>query len=260
MSAVTGDVEKEVRTFTALIADDHEFVRNWLRDELTKNFPGLSSVAVSSTPGEAVSKAISLKPDLIFLDIDFENDRSINGIEAAERIWKEHAGAAIVIVSSHKGEIYIKHLYKVTPADGAYGFILKDKVAQYLVEATNAVLSGDCWVDPEIKRIVSRLQRSNQSLSDNEYEALICIALGLSDTTSGRLLCLTEKAIQARLQLLYSKFGIPPKGDPNAGVFNPRCRAVRCGLQRGLINESELQAWAAEFSSKAKEVGVEVDL
>jgi DNA-binding NarL/FixJ family response regulator len=260
MSAESGKEATATRSFSALIADDHEFVRNWLRDELTRSFPGLSSVQVVSTPAEAVAKAISLKPDLIFLDIDFENDRSINGIEAAERIWKEHSEAAIIIVSSHKGEVYIKHLYKVTPANGSYGYILKDKVAKYLVEATNAVLSGDCWIDPEITQIVNRLQRSNLSLSDNEYVALVCAALGLSDTTSGRLLCLTEKAIQARLQLLYSKFGIPPKGHPDAGIFNPRCRAVWCGLQRGLINESELQAWAAEFSKKAKENGILVDM
>ena len=246
------------RVFTALIADDHEFVRNWLRDELMACFPGASNVEITGSPTEAISKAISLKPDLIMLDIDFENDRSINGIDAAERIWKEHPEAAIIIISSHKGEVYIKHLYKITPPDGAYGYVLKDKVAQQLIDAVNAVLSGDCWVDSEITRIANRLMRSNHTLTDNEYEALVCIALGLSDSTAGKLLCLTEKAIQARLQLLYQKFGIPPKNHPDGGIFNPRCRSVWRGFQRGLINESELQAWAAEFAKKGKELGLEV--
>lgn len=258
MSIVRESEEKLPGEFTALIADDHEFVRTWLRDELTRQYAGLSAVHVADNPTEAVAKAISLKPDVIFLDIDFETDRSTNGIDAAERIWKEHEKAAIIIVSSHKAEIYIKQLYKITPVDATYGYVLKDKVAQDLVHAVDAVLSGDCWVDPEVMRITNRATRKDLTLSDNEYEALVCIALGLSDSTAGRLLCLTEKAIQARLQLLYSKFGITPKGHLDAALYNPRCRAVWIGLQRGLINESELQSWAAEFAAKAKECGLNI--
>lgn len=244
--------------FTALVADDHQFVRSWLCDALTKNFPNLKQVDETGNVKEAISIALSRKPDLIFLDIDFENEPALNGLDAAEQIWKEHKQAAIIIVSNHKGEIYVKQLYKIISTNGAYGYILKDKLAQSLVVAVKTVLSGDCWIDPDVSRIVTRLLRNDRTLTDNEYEALVCIALGLSDSTSSKLLCLTEKAIQARLQLLYSKFNIAPKGDPNAGIFNPRCRAVWCGLQRGLINESELKAWATELDQKAKDIGLDL--
>ena len=256
---MTATGENPDRNFTALVADDHEYVRNWLRDELQKNFPNLSAIRETGNVRDAISQAVSLKPDVICLDIDFADEPSVNGIDAAEQIWKQHEQAAIIIVSNHKGEVYVRHLYKITPVDGAYGYVLKDKVTQSLVPAVKAVLSGDCWLDPDITRIVNRLVRSDHTLTDNEYEALVCIALGLSDQTSGRLLCITEKAIQARLQLLYAKFGIAPKGDPNAGVFNPRCRAVWCGVQRGLINESELKAWASELGKKAKELSIELN-
>lgn len=259
MSITTNTEPNRARTFTALIADDHEFVRNWLRDELTTQFPEVSAIHDADNPVDTIAKALSLRPDLIFLDIDFENDRTINGIDVAEQIWKEHAQAAIVIVSHHKGEIYVRHLYRIAPPDGTYAYVLKDKVAQHLVGVVNALLSGDCWIDPDIMRVATRIARKDQTLSDNEYEALVCIALGLSDSTTARLLCLTEKAIQARLQLLYSKFKISPKSHHESSVFNSRCRAVWIGLQRGLINERELQSWAAELATKAKEYGLSLD-
>lgn len=260
MHGTTEANEVSEQKFAALVADDHEFVRNWLCDELQRLYsPRLLSLDSADTPQKAIELALRSKPNLILLDIDFENDRTSNGLDVAERLWKELPQAAIIIISNHKAELYIKHLYRITPPDGAYGYILKDKVAQHLVNAANTVLSGDCWIDPEIHRIAKRISHNTHQVTDNEYEALVCIALGFSDTTAGRLLCLTEKAIQARLRSLYSKFGLAPKGHPDAGVYNPRCRAVWSGFQRGLITESELASWSAEFATKAKGYGVNLD-
>jgi DNA-binding NarL/FixJ family response regulator len=249
------DITNE-RRFSALIADDHQFFREWLQSELRKNFDNLSDVHEANSPSQAISIARSEQIDIAFLDIDFGNEPNVSGLEAAAEIWKLCPKAAIIIISNYKGEVYVKKLYSITPDSGAYGYITKDRVGEHLVSAVRAVLSGDCWIDPEIVRIVTRLARKDYTLTDNEYEALICIALGLSDHAAAKVLCLTEKAVQARLQLLYSKFGVPSKGENNAALYNPRCRAIWCGLQRGLINDLELRNWAAEIEKRKKETGL----
>ncbi len=256
MQRRTDDTISPAQSFSALIADDHEFVRNCLRDELTNSFPELTHIYESDNPIEAVSQAIVQRPELVVLDIEFDNDSAMNGVDAAEQIWKEHPHAAIVVVSNYKAETYIRHLHQIISSEGSYGYVLKDRLIQDFIPAVKAVLSGDCWIEPEIMRVITRLGKRNYSLTDNEHEALVFIALGLSDQASSRILCLTEKAIQARLQLLYAKLAIPQKGDSSASYFNPRCRAIWSGFQRGLITEAELKHCAAEISHKARELGI----
>lgn len=252
-----------LRNFSVLVADDHEYFREWMREELTRSFPSLSAVYETNNAHEAISKAVSLRPELIFMDIEFSKDRSLDGIDAAEQIWSKHPEAAIVITSNHAGEIYVKRLYKITPETGGYGYVLKDSVAEYLNEVVKRMLSGDCWIDPAIRRIENRMAKTNYNVTGNEYEVLVCIALGLNDRSIAQLLCLTNRAIQARLRSLYDRFAIPDKADqndPNAGVFNPRCRAIWYGFQRGLIDESELKARAIELSKQARDRGLTVEL
>lgn len=248
------ELDNPDRAFSVLIADDKEFTRTWMKDELTKNFPNLKSAVEAATVAEAVAKAGSLRPDVVLMDIQFKDDPAQNGIDAAAQIWKGNAEARILVVSDYNDEVYVQELNKIAPENSVYGYVMKDKVSRHASEAVRALLSGDCWLDRDVQRVITRLMRKDYSLPEGEFEALVCIALGLSDQTAGRLLCLTPKAIQARLVNLYSRFAIPPKGHPDAGVFNPRSRAVWIGMQRGLINEHELKAFALELAKRAKEL------
>lgn len=244
------------RRFSVLIADDHEFFRQWLRDRLQRDFPEVERLDETADPLEAAEMATANAYDLVLLDIDFAADRSINGIDVAEKIWKKHAHTGVILVTNYNAEIYVRKLYRVCPPTCVYGYLLKEEISKGLAFAVKAVLSGDCWIDPDVARLFSRIARKDTSLTDNEYEVLVCIALGLSDHAAARVLCLTEKAIQARLQLLYSKFGISSRGEH---LYNPRCRAIWCGFKRGLINEIELNAWAQEIKTKNPDTGLSLE-
>ena len=129
------------------------------------------------------------------------------------------------------------------PANGAFGYVLKNASNEQVLEAARAVLSGDCWIHPGIARVIQRTQNRATSLTSAEYEALICIALGLTDSSIARRLYLTEKAVQSRLKSLYSKLAIPGRGEQQDTEYNQRCRAVYLSYRRGLINQSELDEW-----------------
>ena len=229
---------------TVLIADDEERDRLWLKDLLTKNLPEHAPFHEVSDGQQAIDSAAKLKPELIFLDIKMP---LVSGIKAAEQILQKLPETGVIILSNFSDEVYVRQLWKIVPTDGAFGYVLKNASNEQVIEAARAVLSGDCWIHPGIARVIQRTQNRATSLTSAEYEALICIGLGLTDASIARRLYLTEKAVQSRLKSLYSKLAIPGRGENQETDFNQRCRAVYLSYRRGLINQSELEDWESKL-------------
>ena len=83
-----------------LIADDHESVRNALRDVLSRQNDW--AVCGEATNGRsAVSLALELKPDLIILDFLMP---LMNGLTAAAEISKALPDVAVVLYTMHKSD------------------------------------------------------------------------------------------------------------------------------------------------------------
>jgi DNA-binding NarL/FixJ family response regulator len=229
---------------TILIADDEPRDRAWIRDLLEKNVPDcgpLHEVADGQAAVEAVGK---LKPELVFLDIRMPH---ISGIRAAEQILEQLPSTGVIILSNFADEVYVRQLWKIVPSNGVFGYVLKNASDDQVVEAAKAVLSGDCWIHPGIARVIQRTQNKATNLTAAEYEALACIALGLTDHSIAKRLFLTEKAVQSRLKSLYAKLGIPGRSEGHDTEYNQRCRAVFVSTKRGLINQAELDDWESKL-------------
>jgi DNA-binding NarL/FixJ family response regulator len=232
---------------TILFADDEDRDRGWLRNLLEENVKD-HPLHEAHDGQEAVEMAIKIKPDLVFLDIKMPN---LSGIKAAEQILEKLPSTGVIMLSNFSDEVYVRQLWKIVPPDGAFGYVLKNASNEQVVEACRAVLSGDCWIHPGIARVIQRTQNRATNLTSAEYEALVCISLGMTDHTIAKRLFLTEKAVQSRLKSLYAKLGIPGRGESNETEFNQRCRAVYLANKRGLINQQELDDWEAKLGAKA---------
>ncbi len=226
-----------------VIADDQERERVWLKELLSKNLAEMTPIYEAQDGQRALDLAIEHKPPVVFLDIEMP---VLSGIKTAERILKELPQTGIIILTNHSDEIFVRKLWKLVPSDGAFGYVLKDSSDQQVVDATRAVLSGDCWIHPRIQRIVRR-NESSTGLSEAEFEVLVYIALGFTDKAIAKRLYITEKAVQARLKCLYTKLGIPIKGVSDEDEYNHRCRALNVSFRRGLINRAELNDWDDEI-------------
>lgn len=232
-----------------LIADDEERDRGWLKSLLNDNFPDNGPVEEAHDGQQAVDQALKLKPPLVFLDIKMPH---LSGIKAAEQILNALPNTAIIMLSNFSDEVYVRQLWKVVPPNGVFGYVLKNASNEQVIEATRAVISGDCWIHPGIARVIQRTQNRATNLTTAEYEALVCIALGMTDHAIAKRLYLTEKAVQSRLKSLYAKLGIPGRGESHDTEFNQRCRAVFLSTKRGLINQSELDDWESKLAQETK--------
>ena len=234
---------------TILIADDEERDRGWLKDLLVKNLPEEGPIHEACDGQAAVDMALKLKPKLVCLDIKMPH---LSGIKAAEQILQGLPKTGVIILSNFSDEVYVRQLWKVVPGDSVFGYVLKSASNEQVVEAVRTILSGDCWIHPGISRVIQRTQNRATSLTAAEFEALVCIALGLTDSAIARKLFLTEKAVQSRLKSLYSKMAIPGRGEQQDTEYNQRCRAVYLSYKRGLINLSELDEWESRLFDGGK--------
>lgn len=230
---------------TILIVDDEERDRMWLKSLLAEGVSNGHTIQEAADGKQAVEMAAKLKPELVFLDIKMPK---ISGIKAAELILQALPETGVIMLSNFSDEVYVRQLWKIVPPNGAFGYVLKNASNEQVVEAAKAVLSGDCWIHPGIARVIQRTQNRATNLTAAEFEALVCIALGLTDHTIAKKLYLTEKAVQSRLKSLYSKLAIPGRSESHETEYNQRCRAVYLANRRGLINQSELDEWEAKLT------------
>lgn len=234
---------------TILIVDDEQRDRMWLKSLLVEGVGNAHEIQEAHDGQEAVDTALKIKPELVFLDIKMPK---LSGIKAAEQILQNLPETGVIMLSNFSDEVYVRQLWKIVPPNGAFGYVLKNASNEQVVEAAKAVLSGDCWIHPGIARVIQRTQNRATSLTPAEYEALICIALGLTDHSIAKKLYLTEKAVQSRLKSLYAKLGVPGRTEGQETEFNQRCRACYVANIRGLINQSELQEWEGRLMEPAK--------
>lgn len=105
--------------------DDAAFMRMVLKTMLEKN--GFEIIGEAVNGQEAVSKYVTLRPDIVTMDITMPQ---MDGVEALTEIKKKDSSAKIVMISALGQEPWIKKAVIL----GAKGFIVKPYKEQHVVE------------------------------------------------------------------------------------------------------------------------------
>ena len=226
-----------------LIAEDNEAQRRYLRELLTKEFPGHEPFFEASDGEAAAGLALEHRPMLSILDIQMPK---LSGVKAARAIWKDFPAARIIFWTQFPHEIYINEIRKIvrsTEPQPTYGFIHKNNPETRFLRFVAAVLEdGADMIDPAFKDSFQR-----PLLTEFESEALRYLALGLSNWAIARKCSLSLRGVESRLATLYEKlFPESALGTEFEAyeklAYNTRTRAFFEALRRGLINSEELES------------------
>ncbi len=120
---------KEMKKVKILLVDDSTYIRTVLGSIITE--AGFEVVSEAADGEEAIRKYMTLKPDLVLMDVIME---PMNGMEATKAILDKDPEAKILMVTVLEDRGLFADLMKI----GAKGYIMKpfskDKIAKKIKE------------------------------------------------------------------------------------------------------------------------------
>ncbi|HLY60852.1 MAG TPA: response regulator transcription factor [Terriglobia bacterium] len=131
---------------TILIVDDHEIVRQGVRNLINVSRPEWEISGEATNGVEAIEAVKALKPDVVILDITMP---SMSGLEAASHIGKLGLGSRVLLFSMHESE----RLTAEARQAGAQGFVMKSQAARDLILAIDRVLAGGTFFGPSAPEV-----------------------------------------------------------------------------------------------------------
>lgn len=188
---------------------------------------------------DALAQTAALKPDVVLMDVRMPK---MDGLEATERIAKEHPETKIIILTTFDLDEYAFSGLQA----GASAFLLKDVAPEELVHAVRLVASGDAVVAPRVTaRLLETYVRNARhgvpgqaaepkrdplldDLTPREQEVLRALAEGLSNAEIAHRFFLSEATVKTHVRRILTKLHL-----------RDRVQAVVYAYETGLVIPSQ---------------------
>ena len=203
-----------------VLADDHVLVRQGLKSLLEREH--FQVVAEASDGQDAVKLVETHQPDIAIMDISMP---TLNGIDAARGLARSAPKTKTILLTQHEEEQYIHEALEA----GVKGYVLKNQVANDLIQAIRQVGRGEFYLSPGISRAVmeayrSKSERPADPLTARERQVLQLIAEGKSTKDTAMVLGISVKTAESHRMRLMQKLNI-----------HETASLVRYAVRRGLI-------------------------
>ena len=211
----TGENQSKI---SVLLVDDHPMVQDGLSSCLSY-YPDIEVIGSAKDGKDALQKALTLKPNVILMDISMPN---MNGIDATEVITEQLTETKVLIFSMLDSVEFVNSAIQA----GAAGYILKDTTSEEVYYAIKAVASGKTHFSSSITKalIEHPVKLEREKLTTREQVILSYIAQGHSSKEVAKILSISFRTVEAHRRNIKTKLNI----DTFAGL-------VRYAVNQGLI-------------------------
>ena len=214
-----------------LLAEDQKLMRIGIKS-LFNDYPDMEIIGEADCGKEAVEKAKLIKPDIILMDIGF-ND--ISGIEATKQILEYNNNIKVIMLTSHINEDELNGSLSA----GANAYIIKDINTDFLMNVIRMVKAGAMWIDPQVVPFIrdknngvipsrelsrSAFKQNHSNLTRREYEVLKLVVDGQSNSQIAQTLTISEHTAKAHVCNIIQKL-----------VVDDRTQAAVKALKEGLV-------------------------
>lgn len=190
-----------------LIADDHQIVRNGLRQLLEDGYPGCQC-REAGNGAEAMQAVYEEDWDLAVLDVNMPGR---SGIETLAEMKKVKSTLPVLILSMYSESEYALRALRA----GASGYIQKSAVTDELLDAVAKALAGGRYITPsQAELLASDVCHGNdgkephESLSEREFEVMKLIAAGMSVKEISARLSLSAKTVFTYRSRMLAKLAL----------------------------------------------------
>ncbi len=191
-----------------LLADDHALMRRGIRD-LLESDSKLEVVGEASDGREAVRMAANLKPDVMIIDLAMPE---LNGLDAIRQVRRDIPDVELLVFSMYDSEELIREVF----AAGARGYVLKNDVALYLVEAVKSLARHEPFFTPRISESIlnsligtgapgHREPSRSGPLSGREREILQLLAENKSNKDIAKVLGISVRTVETHRRSVMQK-------------------------------------------------------
>ncbi len=203
-----------------LLVDDHPVIRKGIRD-LLEETTDIEVVGETSQGAEALVLAEQLSPDVMLLDMELPD---MTGNDVVRRLKARSLPVMVLALSAYDDKGYIME----SIANGAAGYLLKDEVPEYIVEAIRGVARGERgWISRQVAGRLSDWMQQNQDetrqLTPRESEVLRFVVDGKTNLEIAYALGISDKTVEKHLDGIFTKLGV-------ASRVEAAVRALRDGL------------------------------
>ncbi|MBW0102511.1 response regulator transcription factor [Pseudonocardia sp. KRD291] len=194
-----------------------------LREGLVRLLDEAGATVVAAVgDGEALVEAVEEhRPEVAVVDVRMPPTFTDEGLRAALQIRRTLPETKILVLSQYVEESYATDLLE---AGGGIGYLLKDRVSRLadLSDALTRVADGGTVLDPEVvSALLSKRRRKDPiaELSPREREVLGLMAEGRTNTAIGRIMVITQGAVEKHISSIFTKLGLPPSSDDHRRVM-----------------------------------------
>lgn len=197
-----------------LVADDHPLVRKGMIAVLN-TVPDFETVGQAATGQEAIDLAISLRPDIILMDLQMPD---VTGNVATREIVATIPGARILVITLFEDDDSVFLALRA----GARGYMLKDADETEIIQAIRIVAGGGVIFSPAIaERVLAFLSGQRPSaqhtvfpaLTAREREILDHIAQGYPNPRIAQQLGLSPKTVGNYVSIIFDKLQVADRAE-----------------------------------------------
>ncbi len=193
---------------TILIVDDHPLFRKGVAQLLALD-PAFELVGEAASGAGGYELALSLKPDLILLDL---NMRDMTGIETLKAIKAADLDSRVIMLTVSDNEEDVVSALRA----GAEGYLLKDMEPEDLLASLKRAASGRTVLShPLVDMLAHALREDSRpaspdqaGLTEREQAILARIAVGKSNKLIARDLGITEGTVKVHVKHLLKKLNL----------------------------------------------------
>lgn len=204
--------ETEAAVIRILIADDQELFAEGLRTILEARAPDIRVVGIARDGAQAVEMAARERPHIVLLDVRMP---TMDGVEAVKRIHQQLPEVRVVMLTTFDDDEYVK----LSLANGAIGYLLKNRPPAELIASIRAVRSGVLQIDPAVSKSLIRgvgererdgdeFLRSLYTLTARERDVLGLLVQAFDNRQIGARMGIAEQTVRNYVSTIYSKLGI----------------------------------------------------
>ena len=206
-----------------LVVDDQRLMREGIAS-LLQIQEGVEVAGTASNGEEALEQALSLRPDVILMDVRMP---VMDGVAATEQVRRQVPDCKILMLTTFDDEEYVLEALRA----GASGYLLKDIPARDLAQAVQAVHRNIYQLDPAVvRRMMTALgggkgaalapttASSSQGnapaslkqagLTEREIEVLRLIAKGATNREIAETLVISEGTVKNHISNILSRLGL----------------------------------------------------